>query len=80
MTTLHVCVIAQQYSSSTFAHCALIPAKRNWALLKNAVSLNYSALLRTFQRLKLRNLKLRKSGSACNKIASTRSNLSSYLK
>jgi hypothetical protein len=46
MTTPHACVIAQQYSSATFAHCALIPANRNSALLRNAVSSNYFVLLK----------------------------------
>jgi len=51
MTTLHACVIAQQYSSATFAHCSLIPANRNWALLKNAVPLDYFALLKIAEAL-----------------------------
>jgi hypothetical protein len=44
MTNSQACVIAQQYSSATFPHCALISANRNSALLTNAVSLNYFAL------------------------------------
>jgi len=52
MTTPHACVIAQQYFSATFAHCALIPANRNLALLTNAFCLNYFALLKIAKVLK----------------------------